>query len=177
MLRFVEKDKLVMKIESARNGKSWDKIDSNSDQDFDLVKTYVSKIQELEGQLLHLQNLNSSKESKHSVFVVDCLELDDNGLHSKNSYSTSIHELSSGSDIKDVNINGKVEDEMKELEHSSLQETLDRELKELDKKLEQKELVLSFLEECWSSLQDMTDEYNMCVCIYMQRTIDSTPVG
>ncbi|KAL7180929.1 hypothetical protein ACSBR1_039900 [Camellia fascicularis] len=139
MLRFVEKDKLVMKIESARNGKSWDKIDSNSDQDFDLVKTYVSKIQELEGQLLHLQNLNSSKESKHSVFVVDCLELDDNGLHSKNSYSTSIHELSSGSDIKDVNINGKVEDEMKELEHSSLQETLDRELKELDKKLEQKE--------------------------------------
>ncbi|KAL7262479.1 hypothetical protein ACSBR1_000785 [Camellia fascicularis] len=135
----VEKDKLVMKIESARNGKSWDEIDSNSDQDFDLVKTYVSKIQELEGQLLHLQNLNSSKESKHSVFVVDCLELDDNGLHSKNSYSTSIHELSSGSDIKDVNINGEVEDEVKELEHSSLQETLDRELKELDKKLEQKE--------------------------------------
>ncbi|KAF5955373.1 hypothetical protein HYC85_008229 [Camellia sinensis] len=93
----VEKDKLVMKIESARNGKSWDEIDSNSDQ------------------------------------------LDDNGLHSKNSYSTSIHELSSGSDIKDVNINGEVEDEVKELEHSSLQETLDRELKELDKKLEQKE--------------------------------------
>ncbi|KAL7163333.1 hypothetical protein ACSBR2_039431 [Camellia fascicularis] len=144
----VEKDKLVMKIKSARNGKSWDEIDSNSDQDFDLVKTYVSKIQELEGQLLHLQNLNRSKESKHSVFVVDCLELDDNGLHSKNSYSTSIHELSSGSDIKDVNINSEVEDEVKELEHSSLQETLDRELKELDKKLEQKE-----------------------------RTIDSTPVG
>ncbi|CAL5332676.1 unnamed protein product [Camellia sinensis] len=138
----VEKDKLVMKIESARNGKSWDEIDSNSDQDFDLVKTYVSKIQELEGQLLRLQNLNSSKESKHSVFVVDCLELDDNGLHSKNSYSTSIHELSSGSDIKDVNINGEVEDEVKELEHSSLQETLDRELKELDKKLEQKEDVV-----------------------------------
>ena len=35
---------------------------------------------------------------------------------------------------------GEVEDEVKELEHSSLQETLDRELKELDKKLEQKEV-------------------------------------
>lgn len=28
----VEKDKLIMRIESARNGKSWDEIDSTSDQ-------------------------------------------------------------------------------------------------------------------------------------------------
>ena len=34
----------------------------------------------------------------------------------------------------------EVEDEEKELEHSSLQERLDRELKELDRKLEQKEV-------------------------------------
>ena len=34
----------------------------------------------------------------------------------------------------------EVEDEEKELEHSSLQEKLDRELKELDRKLEQKEV-------------------------------------
>ncbi|CAL5346436.1 unnamed protein product [Camellia sinensis] len=36
-----------------------------------------------------------------------------------------------------------MEDEVKELEHSSLQETLDRKLKELDKKLEQKETMLA----------------------------------
>lgn len=38
-----------------------------------------------------------------------------------------------------------MEDDAKELEHSSLQEKLDRELKELDKKLEQKEVKLLYL--------------------------------
>ncbi|XP_057490870.1 kinesin-like protein KIN-4C [Actinidia eriantha] len=136
----VEKDKLILKIESARNGKPWDEIDSNLDQDFDLVKTYVSKIQELEGELLCLQNLKSSKESRHREFA-DCLELDDDGPHSKNSYFTNFQELLSGSDTKDVDISGvgEAEDKVKEQEHSSLQEKLDRELKELDQKLEQKE--------------------------------------
>ncbi|KAF9589049.1 hypothetical protein IFM89_018311 [Coptis chinensis] len=52
----VEKDKLLLKIESAQNGKSWDEIKSgNEQQDCDLMKSYVSKIQELEeGQLLRL---------------------------------------------------------------------------------------------------------------------------
>jgi len=36
-----------------------------------------------------------------------------------------------------------MEDHAKEIEHSSLQEKLDRELKELDKKLEQKEVKIS----------------------------------
>lgn len=36
------------------------------------------------------------------------------------------------------------EDDEKELEHSSLQEKLDQELKELDKKLEQKEVNIRF---------------------------------
>lgn len=35
---------------------------------------------------------------------------------------------------------GEIEDDEKELEHTSLQEILDKELKELDKKLEQKEV-------------------------------------
>ena len=37
-----------------------------------------------------------------------------------------------------------MEDDEKELEHSSLQEKLDKELKELDKKLEQKEVKAAF---------------------------------
>ena len=76
-------------------------------QDFDLVKMYVSKIQELEGELLCLQNLKSSKESRHREFA-DCLELDDDGPHSKNSYFTNFQELLSGSDTKDVDISGKL---------------------------------------------------------------------
>ena len=74
-------------------------------QDFDLVKTYVSKIQELEGELLRLQNLKSSNESRHREFA-DCLELDDDGIHSKNSYITNFQELLSGSDTKEVNTRG-----------------------------------------------------------------------
>jgi kinesin family protein 4/21/27 len=42
-------------------------------------------------------------------------------------------------------ITDDMEDDEKELEHSSLQEKLDKELKELDKKLEQKEVRVSFI--------------------------------
>ncbi|KAA8528360.1 hypothetical protein F0562_035715 [Nyssa sinensis] len=131
----VEKDRLIMKIESARNGKSWDEIDSNSNQDFNLVKTYVSKIQELEGELLCLQTVNGSRRTE----LVECLDLDDGGLRSKDSYFTNFHEFQSLTDRKAVDIISESEDVEKELEHSSLQEKLDMELKELDKKLEQKE--------------------------------------
>ncbi|KAH0758931.1 hypothetical protein KY290_022424 [Solanum tuberosum] len=114
----VERDRLILKIESSKNGRPWNEID-NSDQDLDLVKKYVSKIQELEAELLHSQ---SSSNSKHGE-PVDYLGLD----------------YSEDSDIKSVDTNGEAEVEEKELEHSSLQEKLDMELKELDKKLEQKE--------------------------------------
>ncbi|KAJ0085394.1 hypothetical protein Patl1_08660 [Pistacia atlantica] len=169
----VEKDKLVIQIESARNGKSWDEIDCNSTKDFDLLKTYVSKIQELEGELLRVKNSYSSKRSR----TADCVEFDDDGFRSKNVLFPCLNEFSSDCDTKAVDISGKIwvalmhyiidfgipisirrgsctniwrlrsfkiyadeiEDEEKELEHSSLQEKLDKELKELDRKLEQKE--------------------------------------
>ncbi|KAK3038314.1 hypothetical protein RJ639_031410 [Escallonia herrerae] len=124
----VEKDRLLLNIESARNGKSWEEIDTHANQDLDLVKTYVSKIQELEGELLRLQRSNNSKPSELAHY----LDMDDDGLHLKNPYATA-------SDIKTSDIDGETEVEEKELEHSSLQEKLDMELKELDKKLEQKE--------------------------------------
>ncbi|KAI4307496.1 hypothetical protein L6164_030675 [Bauhinia variegata] len=113
----VEKDQLVMKIESVRNGKSWEEIDSNSNQDYDLVKSYVSKIQDLEVEMLRLKNFSNTKPTR----FVDWTDLDEDG------------------DTKAVDISDGMEDHAKELEHSSLQEKLDRELKELDKKLEQKE--------------------------------------
>ncbi|KAL4273393.1 hypothetical protein GQ457_13G009540 [Hibiscus cannabinus] len=127
----VEKDKLLMQIESARNGKPWDEIDSNVNQDFDLTKTYVLKIQELEGELIRLKRLNNSKRSRLS----DCVDSDDGG-NSKNSLFSSREDYLSSAD--------EIEDNEKELEHSSLQEKLDMELKELDKRLEQKEAEMKF---------------------------------
>ncbi|KAF7810346.1 kinesin-like protein KIN-4C [Senna tora] len=51
---------------------------------------------------------------------------------------TCDNEYSSDSDAKAVDVSDGIEDHAKELEHSSLQEKLDKELKELDEKLEQK---------------------------------------
>ncbi|KAJ8450283.1 hypothetical protein Cgig2_004740 [Carnegiea gigantea] len=101
-------------------------------QETDLVKTYVSKIQELERELIHLQNLNSMK----SGGFPDSFDVDDEVLPSKNTRFPGFNEISSISDAKEIA--GDEVDE-KELEHSSLQERLDMELKELDRKLEQKE--------------------------------------
>ncbi|XP_044510244.1 kinesin-like protein KIN-4C [Mangifera indica] len=131
----VEKDKLIMQIESARNGKSWDEIECSSTKDFDLLKTYVSKIQELEGELLRVKSSCNSKRSRNA----DNVEFDDDGFHSKNVLFPCINEFSSDCDTKALDISDEIEDEEKELEHSSLQEKLDKELKELDRKLEQKE--------------------------------------
>ncbi|KAL5102515.1 hypothetical protein RYX36_006842 [Vicia faba] len=133
----VEKDQLMMKIEAVRNGKSWDEIDSGSSQDCDLMKSYVSKIHDLEEELLRMKNLNV----KSSNFP-DWVDSDDPEFQSKNGLFVGGNEYSSDCDAKPVGITDDVEPvdvREKELEHSSAQEKLDRELKELDKKLEQKE--------------------------------------
>ncbi|CAI0417547.1 unnamed protein product [Linum tenue] len=130
----VEKDKLIMQIESIRNGKSWDEIEAAGDQDADLVRSYVSKIQDLEGELLRIKN----SKLKHTRFV-DCVDSDDEGFRPTAGLFPPIDGLSSNSDTKSLENEDEAEDEQKELEHSSMQEILDRELKELDKRLEQKE--------------------------------------
>ncbi|KAE8658673.1 hypothetical protein F3Y22_tig00116970pilonHSYRG00016 [Hibiscus syriacus] len=123
----VEKDKLIMQIESVRNGKSWDEIASNQNQDFDLMKTYVSKIQELEGELVRLKSMNSTKCGRFS----DCVDSGDDGTSKNSLFSSESADLSD--EIEDNEVNEA------ELEHSSIQQKLDRELKELEKRLEQKE--------------------------------------
>ncbi|XP_020547897.1 LOW QUALITY PROTEIN: kinesin-like protein KIN-4C [Sesamum indicum] len=124
----VERDRLIMKIESAQNGKPWDETDTKSDKDFDIVKSYITKIQELESELMRIRNLNRLRRESSD----DYLDSEDDGSHSRNLYIMD-------SDVKIVETDGVVEDVEKELEHSSLQEKLDKELKELDKKLVQKE--------------------------------------
>ncbi|XP_042498048.1 kinesin-like protein KIN-4C isoform X2 [Macadamia integrifolia] len=129
----VEKDELILKIESARNGKSWDDIDSGDvNKEFGLVKTYVSRMQELEGELMRLQSLSNSNRDN----FIDSLDMEDDGLRLKSPY---LDVLPSICDDKAIGMSGEMEEVEKELEHSSLQDKLDKELKELDKRLEQKE--------------------------------------
>ncbi|KNA10715.1 hypothetical protein SOVF_141490 [Spinacia oleracea] len=123
----VEKDQLILKLEAARSGKPWDEIESLGSQEIDMVKSYVSKIQELERELVRLQHLNSMKRQRFP----DSLDTEDEVLPLAN-----LSDLSSISEAKDMQGD---EIEEKEQEHSSLQERLDMELKELDKKLQQKE--------------------------------------
>ncbi|XP_031478571.1 kinesin-like protein KIN-4C [Nymphaea colorata] len=119
----VEKDKLIMKIESARNRKSWDEVDGEdiSAEGIDLLKNYATKVQRQEAEILHLKNLCQSKQDN----AVDCFDLED-------------HEPSFCNG-KDATFSGEAEVEEKELEHCALQDTLGRELQELDKCLQQKE--------------------------------------
>ncbi|KAI3460070.1 hypothetical protein Pfo_016733 [Paulownia fortunei] len=123
----VERDRLIMQIESVQNGKPLDE-DTRSDKDFDMVRSYITKIQELEAELIRIRNSSRLRHENSADFF----DSEDDGTHSRNSYLMD-------SDIKTVETDGVVEDVEKELEHSSLQEKLDRELKELDKRLEQKE--------------------------------------
>ncbi|CAL9244424.1 unnamed protein product [Arabidopsis halleri] len=128
----VEKDKLIMIIESIRNGKSLDEIESCQNEDVGLVKKYVSKIQELEGELLHIKSLKKTSNHQYSDDSYD------DGPRSNNVLFPSSNESSDCED-KVIDVTDELEFQEKEIEHCSLQEKLDMELKELDKRLEEKE--------------------------------------
>ncbi|PWA91804.1 Kinesin, motor domain-containing protein [Artemisia annua] len=103
-------------------------------QDVDVLKSYKLRIQELEAELLQTKRLNSSKRSE-----TDYLDLDGNALHQKSCLFPVL-------DSETTEVVDNFEDEEKEVEHCSLQEKLDDELKELDKRLEQKESTVNMLQ-------------------------------
>ncbi|CAA6667527.1 unnamed protein product [Spirodela intermedia] len=107
-------------------GKPWNEIDSSDQmQEVDLVRNYVSKIQDLEAELLRLQNFSSSGRND----FIDVLDLDDDDdLSSKD----AIRDLSCTSDGKSADLPGDIESDEKEQEHSTMQERFDKELKELE---------------------------------------------
>ncbi|CAL9761234.1 unnamed protein product [Musa acuminata subsp. burmannicoides] len=117
----VEKDKLILKIESARSGTSWDEIDEMEKiKDLDLTNGYIKKIQELEAELLRVRS------SSHPCgnYLMNCPALVD---------------MASGCIERTLDFSMEVEEDEKEREHSMLQDQIDKELRELDKRLEQKE--------------------------------------
>lgn len=72
-------------------------------QDFDMVKSYVSKIQELEGKLLYLQSSNNCNRNS----FVDCLDLEDDSVHSKDTFLPGLHDGQSDCDGKWFEISSK----------------------------------------------------------------------
>ncbi|KAJ0238138.1 Kinesin-like protein KIN-4C [Hirschfeldia incana] len=130
----VEKDKLILTIESVRNGKSLDEIESSQNEDAGLINNYVSKIQELEGELLHFKNLKNPSNCQ----CTDSVHPFDDGPRSSNVLFPSSNELADCEDTV-IDVIDECEFQEKELEHCSLQEKLDMELKDLDKRLEEKE--------------------------------------
>ncbi|CAH8362049.1 unnamed protein product [Eruca vesicaria subsp. sativa] len=127
----VEKDKLILTIESVRNGKSLDEIESSQNEGAGLINNYVSKIQELEGELLHFKNLKNLSNCQYTDSY-------DDGPRTSNVLFPSSNELLECED-KVMDVIDESEFQEKELEHCSLQEKLDMELRELDKRLEEKE--------------------------------------
>uniref|UniRef100_M8BRU1 Chromosome-associated kinesin KIF4A n=1 Tax=Aegilops tauschii TaxID=37682 RepID=M8BRU1_AEGTA len=122
----LEKDQLMLKLESARNGKSWDDIENaGSEQDVDLMKTYISKIQQLEAEVTRQKFTTACRNGLH-----DRLALDKGML---------LDDLGSGCEVGTLEVSSEVDEEEKEREHSSIQEKLDMELQDLDKRLQQKE--------------------------------------
>ncbi|XP_042418955.1 kinesin-like protein KIN-4C isoform X3 [Zingiber officinale] len=118
----LEKDKLILKIELARNGKSWDEIDdTENDKEIDLLKGYASKIQELEADLIRAQSF--SRPCKN--LMMEFPTLDEAGP------SCDARSFDDSSEAE--------EEEEQERDHTMLQRQLDKELQELDKRLEQKE--------------------------------------
>ncbi len=139
------KEKLCLKLEQSRNGKTWKEIDDDDDdsQDLDLIKGYLLKIQELENEVQRLQaamNSETARTTRSSTFV-DHLDIENNTLVSSHEAFTDV------SDLQAIDVGGdeskecEEEEVAKELEHSLLQNEMGKELQELDKWLEQKEVM------------------------------------
>ncbi|MCL7039552.1 hypothetical protein MKW94_011977, partial [Papaver nudicaule] len=120
----VEKDKLIIQIELSKKGKSWAEIDATDvKKDTDLLSSCVAKNISLEAELMRLQSFNDSTRDLNV-----CLDLEDDAR-------TGFPSVSDGKEVDSV----EAEQMEKEMEHSFLQDQLDKELQELDKRLEEKE--------------------------------------
>ncbi|KAF8756780.1 hypothetical protein HU200_011055 [Digitaria exilis] len=108
---------LMLKIESARNEKSWDAFENAGNS-----QSYISKIQQLESELMR-QNFSSACRHDQLVMERDIL----------------LNDLGAECEVGTPDASSEVDEEEKEREHSSMQDQLDKELQELDKRLQQKE--------------------------------------
>ncbi|AQK74837.1 P-loop containing nucleoside triphosphate hydrolase superfamily protein [Zea mays] len=91
----------------------------------DLLKGYISKIQQLESALMRQNFSNACRHGLHDQLAMD--------------QDIFLNELGSGCEVETTDASNEVDEEEKEREHSFMQDQLDKELQELDKRLQQKE--------------------------------------
>lgn len=139
----VERNKLSVKLELLRNGKTWKEIDDNEIQDLAMSKS-LPKIHDLETEIQNLQSIDSrTVESTTSSHFTSFFGIENSGLvSSSRHYMDDLQPMEIG---RIASITGKEsreadEEIAKEWEHNLLQQTMDKELHELNKQLEQKEL-------------------------------------
>ncbi|CAK9197643.1 unnamed protein product [Sphagnum troendelagicum] len=123
----VNRDKLQLKLDQLRAGKTFDELDGEDETD-NLLKNYVTKIQELEVQLQQMQS--SRVQPINLSRPLSCLSSHCLGNNGSEEEFGAVGEASGAAEA---------EAEAKEWEHTMLQENLDKELQELNKRLEQKE--------------------------------------
>lgn len=69
-----------------------------------MLKSYVSKIHDLEGELVRLKNLNNTKSSRY----VDCIDSDEDGFRLNNALFVCGNEYSYDCDAKLSNVSGSI---------------------------------------------------------------------
>ncbi|TVU28486.1 hypothetical protein EJB05_20005 [Eragrostis curvula] len=121
----LEMDKLKLKLESVRDGKSWNDTENDGNsQDVGLMKSYILKIQQLEVELMRQKFSTACSNDAHDQLATE------NHIF--------VDGLGSGCEVGTPDAS-EIDEEEKEREHSSMQDKLDQELQELDKQLQQKE--------------------------------------
>jgi kinesin family protein 4/21/27 len=134
----MERDKLRIKLDQLRSGKSFEELDERLDvQTDELLKGYVNRIQELEFELQQLQHAR--------------IPSDTSSRPPSSTSSRSMSESTAGPGFGVAGIDGDIylrpgefsgdidTELLLEFKRTSAQEKFDKELREIDKRLEQKE--------------------------------------
>ncbi|KAI5065342.1 hypothetical protein GOP47_0020037 [Adiantum capillus-veneris] len=123
----VQRDKLQLKIEMLRNGKKWEEVNDDSEsQGAGLLDSYAERIKILEEEIQRLRDTTSrSLAFGHQGYQ-------DTTNSGPNNDSLVQSEVVEAAHMEEETV-------AKEMEHARLQDSLDKELEDLNRRLEQKE--------------------------------------
>ncbi|CAM6093435.1 unnamed protein product [Calypogeia fissa] len=137
----VQQDKMRLKLDKLRAGKTFSEIDEEDDFETEgLLKEHLKRIQELEAELLKFQRSGASSRPHSALSALTLGEVDAMSTISGYIDITTSDIPNLETELTSDSVAIVAEDQAKEWEHKMLQENLDKELQELNKHLEQKEL-------------------------------------
>eukprot|EP00252_Welwitschia_mirabilis_P016493 TRINITY_DN3636_c0_g2_i1.p1 TRINITY_DN3636_c0_g2~~TRINITY_DN3636_c0_g2_i1.p1 ORF type:complete len:1127 (+),score=289.52 TRINITY_DN3636_c0_g2_i1:329-3709(+) len=145
-----ERSQLSTKLDMLRSGKSWKEIEV--DEETQLAKNQSSKMHELESEVKNLLSVTSQAADTTVGSFTSFLGAESNGVLSPSkNYTVDSQPMVLGRVTSSPGRFGsesrEAEEAEKEWEHNLLQETMDKELNELNKQLQQKELEMKLFGE------------------------------